>query len=756
MYVKTALLLLLLFSGIWLLKATWAGSPQDSLPSRKVLRQQLRQLPPWLIIYDLQDDSLQQQLMQWFATLPKQESRSLPPTLLAASEVTDSLLRQQPVLLICDKLPTNVVQTLERIPAVGLDHGQLTFDTTQLNPTTDAIRLHIIPGFWDLVTPVSLLYAPDARVLADALRNIAKRGTRDLLRPLWGYEIMRHGQTWQCGHFNDTTWQVLPPSHYTFDPQPQAIASSKYLDIWAYDQAKPDFTTLEQVAYQAAKGIADFSGSTALPRLQLYTYPDPSHKALRTHIMRQAHADEANQCVHAIWNERCHGLEMVELARLWVHYSLPSAAIPWLEYGLAMQWVDTLADQPWRGWSRALAKADALLTPEELRQEPTLQTAPLIGLLSAAAWVDFRLAQMDKGAFWEEYENGLPASDALKKEWLDWIEAHYPTKAPRAEAKLPWMKGMTLAHEGYQVYNGYGGHVTAHSIAALQMLHANAVAIVPYSFMPDPRQPSDIPVSQFAGGENDEAILNPHFLAQQSGMQTLLKPQIWVGGGHWPGDIRFDTPADWEAFFGHYKRWICHYALLAEMHGFDALCVGTELRHTTLEQPQAWRQLVADIQELYSGPLTYAANWGEECEQLSFWDAFDYIGINAYYPLHKGDTASDADLATGVQKMMDKIENIHQQQNLPVWLTEIGYRSATAPWVNPHAEADNRAIDEAAQARCYQALLQEAVERPWLRGLFWWKWPSDLSYYEDEGRGYMPWGKPAAIVLEQYYGRGWE
>jgi len=89
------------------------------------------------------------------------------------------------------------------------------------------------------------------------------------------------------------------------------------------------------------------------------------------------------------------------------------------------------------------------------------------------------------------------------------------------------------------------------SLEKLTSLGNDAIAVVPYSFMRDPRTPSRLLIEHRDGGENDESVLFSHFEAQRLGMHTMLKPQIWIRGS-WPGDIDMDSEQDWNRFFNNY------------------------------------------------------------------------------------------------------------------------------------------------------------------------------------------------------------
>lgn len=50
-----------------------------------------------------------------------------------------------------------------------------------------------------------------------------------------------------------------------------------------------------------------------------------------------------------------------------------------------------------------------------------------------------------------------------------------------------------------------------------------------------------------------------------------------------------------------------------------------------------WRELIGNLRQVYNGKLTSSANWGwlnatggEETNK-TWWNAVDYIGIDAYY-----------------------------------------------------------------------------------------------------------------------------
>ena len=337
---------------------------------------------------------------------------------------------------------------------------------------------------------------------------------------------------------------------------------------------------------------------------------------------------------------------------------------------------------------------------------------------------------------------------------------------PSPADTLPLLRGMTFAHEGYDGRTGYDGESVYPSLDSLRRLHVDAVAIVPYTFQRRPDSAAALPIPTRRGMESDSAVAHVVRAAQARGMFVLIKPQIWLGGGHWPGDVDFgDDEAAWATWFGHYRDWIVHHARLAERLGADALCVGTELVRTTLTHPEAWRRIIADVRAEYGGLVTYAANWGEEFEGLSFWDALDAVGCNGYYPLSDDPDATDAELRDGAKAWLIAANNVAARAGRPLWLTEVGYRSVRRAWLNPHASPQGRARSDDCQRRCFAALTEATAEAPMLRAMFVWKWPSYLGYAGGGehwgggrrgtvGGGFTPGGKPAGEVLAAFY-RTW-
>ncbi|MFT6963193.1 MAG: hypothetical protein ACJAWV_002927 [Flammeovirgaceae bacterium] len=103
-----------------------------------------------------------------------------------------------------------------------------------------------------------------------------------------------------------------------------------------------------------------------------------------------------------------------------------------------------------------------------------------------------------------------------------------------------------------------------------------------------------------------------------------------------------------------------------------------------------WHQLIAKTRKLYSGKLTYAANF-DNYQNIAFWDKLDFIGINAYFKLREYEAQQTnrgkyRDLLAGWRRVYFNINSFQKEMGLAkkVLFTELGYiyreNSTIIPW----------------------------------------------------------------------------
>ncbi len=255
----------------------------------------------------------------------------------------------------------------------------------------------------------------------------------------------------------------------------------------------------------------------------------------------------------------------------------------------------------------------------------------------------------------------------------------------------------------------------------------------------------------------DAGLIHAIETAHNLGLKVMLKPHLDLKNdpAHWRGQIGeyFTTQAQWDEWFASYQAFINHYAQIAADNGVEQFCIGTELDSTAVEELD-WRELITGtngIETIYEGLLVYAANH-TYTNTVMFWDALDYIGIDAYYVLAVTTTATLDDFNTGWAAPVAFLEDLAQEWNKQIIFTEIGYRSIDGAGMAPWAYEGNPALDLQEQSDLYQAFFETVYPQEWFAGVFWWSWDTNPMQGGPCDRGYSPLDKPAEDVLRVYFG----
>lgn len=483
-------------------------------------------------------------------------------------------------------------------------------------------------------------------------------------------------------------------------------------------------------------------------------YPTLESKGLATGYTLPAHSYSGRGEMFAAVEPGFEGDIEVELATLLLRRALGRPRTDMLEDGLAL-----LLAGRWRGrdvdhWAGILTAAVDRRQARSIFDNRSYHAgSPLVGRVLAAGFVRHAIETYGAGVVLEAYRSWR-ADDAAVERWLQEVEARHRSGGPRparSTLQTGFQRGFCLAHEGYQVRDGYVSAQSDQAIDRLAALGTNAISLTPFTYMGDPGRPAPLRFSESPNQENDESVIHAALTAHRRGMIVMVKPHVWVGGS-WPGEIEMTSEHDWDRFFSFYLDWILHYALLAEMYDMEILCAGVELSRATPGNDQRWRELFERVRRVYGGALTYAANWGGEFESVAFWDALDFVGVNCYYPLSEEASAGDEALFAGASRALDIIADVGRCHRRPVLITEVGFTSSPAPWVQPHERARGVPVDEQAQARCYEAFFEALQGREEISGLYWWKWPSFLGYGGPAHAGFTPNRKAAERVVEKWYG----
>ena len=231
---------------------------------------------------------------------------------------------------------------------------------------------------------------------------------------------------------------------------------------------------------------------------------------------------------------------------------------------------------------------------------------------------------------------------------------------------------------------------------------------------------------------------------------TLDRPPV-VGGTEGPESLRRYLE-DYARAHGAWARQVAY------LDGAESLG-RINARRARLEAH--WREIVRVARSHYRGELTYAANF-DQYEVVTFWEALDLIGINAYFPLR--DSWTDprdpawraglrAELRAGWRDVLAAVDRFRGEQGLlghDVLFTELGYvgreNCSLRPWASqglavvPAGEGERLLAWSGQREDPYERMhalgaladLRAEGAAPFLRGVLYWKLSTIVDHREIE------------------------
>jgi hypothetical protein len=671
-------------------------------------------------------------------------------------EVSVEELTSTPVMLIGTPDQNSwIMELMEELP-FELKGGSISLVNSSFASDRHAVVLSYYPNPLNVKMPIGVFTSDNESLIWELVHD----RITSFLRTGWNYEILEENQRVLLGNLSqhpDTRWE--------FDTGQQIELPAEAVQNWTagpfvfhsyhHSLNSESMQFLSTECQRELFSIQQLSGKKLdTGPINYYLYPTTEIKGLMTGSTDQSHLDSTRKEVHTAFDkhflDRYYGKENQLILKL----LLGPPAFEALETGLSVYFSSHWEKQGYQYWARHLVEGENSMTVEQLLDpEQFMNSSRLIREALSGSLVKFLLDKWGREQFLIKYGSWQPGFDEMTQitdSWWSSLEGKDIVYTPVVKSDLPYLQGFNFTHEGYQVFNGYGSKMAKESMERVRNLGSNVVAIVPYSWMGDPQSPTNFRFSQRAGSENDESVIHTISQAKEQGLFTLLKPHVWIHNS-WPGEVEMTTEQDWNLFFEHYYQWISHYALMAEMHEVDVLCIGVEFTTATLKQENHWRNLIGKLRNVYSGHLTYAANWGDEFEQVTFWDQLDLIGLNCYYPLSNNSKSNQNELEHGFASVLDKVDKVKTRYNKPLLITEIGFRSVEAPWMSPHEEAGNKNFNEDDQAKAYSAVFQVLANTTVVDGIFWWKWPTNLEHRSEQDRRFVPYGKKSEKVIDHWF-----
>ena len=307
----------------------------------------------------------------------------------------------------------------------------------------------------------------------------------------------------------------------------------------------------------------------------------------------------------------------------------------------------------------------------------------------------------------------------------------------------PYIAGMALTPHYENPAEGITFDALVDDVAALG---ANHLSVVVAWSQTDIRAHH---IGPHAKETQDEAVLRRIIRrARGRGLAVTLFPILWIehrAPGEWRGTL---APSDAAAWWASYRAFVLHHAALAESEQVALFSVGSELGSMEADAPR-WRALIAEVRGVFSGRLTYSANW-DHYRDVPFWDALDLVGITGYHRIAPDDLTdpSEAQLVAAWQAVRRQVLRWRLGVGRPLLFTELGYPSRVGAAQRPWDHGGSGAVDLDLQRRCLAAFDRVWRLEPALAGVFFWNAWGKGGALDD---GYVTRGKPGEAVVRSFF-----
>lgn len=315
----------------------------------------------------------------------------------------------------------------------------------------------------------------------------------------------------------------------------------------------------------------------------------------------------------------------------------------------------------------------------------------------------------------------VPPSPSSSQSSIPWVApSQSSTQSPAPVIAAAKQKGFVMTAWTANGYNSIGMTSTFKQMRRVGITHVQFVVTWFLENLADTNIQRDAQRTP-----TDASVLAAMAKAKAEGLQVIFKPHVDCKDGSWRAYIgqQYYSESQWQAWFSSYTSFITYYASLSNQVGAWGFNMGTELDHTQ-QRESNWRSVVAAVRGIYPGPVWYGANWDAAMQSShNWWDALDYLGIDAYNPLSGSGVRS---YVSSWQGMYSQFAAWQAKWNKKVLFAEVGYASfdqaASQPWACCSGKPNLQI-----QADLFQAFFSSAWVQPWMAGAYWWAWDASST-----------------------------
>lgn len=305
------------------------------------------------------------------------------------------------------------------------------------------------------------------------------------------------------------------------------------------------------------------------------------------------------------------------------------------------------------------------------------------------------------------------------------------------------IKGFAFAGSSY--------NMDSLEVTEIKNIGSNWVCWMPYAYVLNDGRLIDTSSRQW-WGESYAGVKQCIQWSKSHNLKVCVKPHIWFLNGTFSGDFSCQSEAEWQKFEASYRNYILKFAELADHEKAELFCIGVEFKTFIKQRPLFWKSLISEVRKIYSGKITYAANW-DNYDKVPFWNQLDIIGIDAYFSYSDQETPTVSELKKSMEDQSDQLEVFSKQNNKPISFLEYGFRSKNNCCYKPYEHHNSNSANYLCQQNAYKAFFDTFYSKHWFKGGFIWKWFASKHYKEEGEDGYTIKGKPVMETIKAAFSK---
>jgi len=601
--------------------------------------------------------------------------------------------------------------------------------------------------------------------------------------------VLRIGDRWvRWGRFDSASAAVFSPVPGTEINLVPRGARSDYEDrivrteVPPYNIAYPkqDYTQEEiQTRFRPrAPRILGLTRELGLsrkpPLLGVWVYPDRQTKGEMTGNLEYTHPVEAAHQIHTVLDESFDSGDVVSEFEIAVRDLFAEIRIRSIREGLAVAFAGSWRGEPLEAWEARLRQAGQLVGLADLLDDSSYRAhSPYFAVPSAASFCRYVLDRWDLdrlrllGAAPPDaadpvgrvFENPLGQIEAA---WYDSVrertedrmrdlEVAARQRRERATSNTAIHRGVRIDHT-WRLESGYASREAAAEIARIRdETGAEWISIHPKTRFAEPGRPRlagfPPPTNALANGYPDGALEACLGAARKLGLHVFLSPSVTTFG--WgEGGIEFTDPTDWRVFFDEYRRFLLHYAALAERFEVDLLGLGEGLGPAVEARRAEWEALVGAVAGVFHGARTYCTGSLEELAALPFHDRLDLLAARVTIETPRPGSGFEVALAYRIAEIDRQAGAITGKTGKRILLAPLRLREAAG---SVEAVAAPPLPWDSVEARALERILEGCWKAPWSAGVYAWRAFPDARLDHRSTWGIPPLGASGRAVLRRAY-----